>query len=90
MKKKLNNKSCDYNTRFHNTYLLHKYDIGIDYYHIRNRSEDAHTKKSNNKSSECNTIFDDTYRLYKHNIGIDYHHIRNRNEHSHTKKGKLK
>ena len=38
--KKLNNKSSDCNTRFDDTYLLYKYNIGIDYHHIRNRKRD--------------------------------------------------
>ena len=64
----LNNKNSDYNTKFDDTYMLYKYNIGIDYHHIRNRNEKSHTKKKkmlNNKSSECNTRFDDTYRLYR-------------------------
>ena len=33
----------DCNTRFDDTYPLYKYNIGIDYHHIRNR--DDHHKK---------------------------------------------
>ena len=43
-RKKWSNKSIDYNTRFEDTYLLYKYNIGIDYHHIRNRNEKRHTK----------------------------------------------
>ena len=89
----LNNKNSDYNTRFDDTYMLYKYNIGIDYHHIRNRNEERHGKKKkmlNNKKRDYNTRFDDTYILYKYNIGIDYHHIRNRNEERHGKKEKIK
>ena len=41
----LNNKNSDYNTKFDDTYMLYKYNIGIDYHHIRNRNEKSHMKK---------------------------------------------
>ena len=44
----LNNKNSDYNTKFDDTYMLYKYNIGIDYHHIRNRNEKSHTKKEKN------------------------------------------
>ena len=77
-RKKSNNKSSECNTRFDDTYILYKYNIGIDYHHIRDRDKDSNInrKKSNNKRSDCNARFDDTYILYKYNIGIDYHHIK--------------
>ena len=37
--KKLNNKSSECNTRFDDTYHLYKYNIGIYYYHIKNRDK---------------------------------------------------
>ena len=60
---KSNNKSSDCNTRFDDTYPLYKYNMSIDYYHIRNRDEESHMKMLNNKSSKCNTRFDDTYSI---------------------------
>ena len=69
---------------------LYKYNIDIDYHHIKNKNDERHTKKGkySNKSSEYNTTFNDTYRLCKHNIGIDYHHNRNKDKERHRKKGK--
>ena len=43
-KKKLNNKSSEFNTKFDDTYQLYKYNIDIDDHHIRNRNEEKHTK----------------------------------------------
>ena len=40
-----NNNSSECNTRFYDTYWLYKYNIGIDYHHIRNRNEERHLKK---------------------------------------------
>ena len=84
-RKKLNYKSSECNTRFDDTYRLYKYNIGIDYHHIRNRNEERHIKrkKLSNESGDFIAKFYDTYILYKYNIGIDYHHIRNRNEERH-------
>ena len=55
---------------------LYKYNIDIDYHHIKNKNEERYTKKemSSNKISECNTTFYDTYMLQRYNIGIDYNH----------------
>ena len=40
-RKKQNNKSIDCNTRFDDTYQrLYKYNIGIDYHHIRHRNKE--------------------------------------------------
>ena len=40
-----NNKSSECNTIFDDTYRLYKYNIVIDYHHIRNRNEERHIKK---------------------------------------------
>ena len=76
---KLNNKSSDCNTTFDDTYLLYKYNIGIDYHYIWNRDEERHTKRKqlNNRSSESNTRIKYTYHLYQYNVDIEYHHNRN-------------
>ena len=44
-KRNLNNKNSECNTRFAYTYLLYKYNIGIDYYHIWNIDEERYIKK---------------------------------------------
>ena len=43
-KGKSSNKISECNTIFKDTYLLYKYNIGIDYHHIKNRDEERHTK----------------------------------------------
>ena len=44
-KRKKLKKSRNYNTRFDDTYILYRYNIGIDYHHIRNKNEESHMKK---------------------------------------------
>ena len=44
-RKKLKNKSSECHTSFDVTYRLYKYNIGIDYHHIRNKNEEIYTKK---------------------------------------------
>ena len=69
-----------------------EYNIGMDYYQIRNIKEERYIKrkKLSNESCNCNIRFNNTYPLYKYNIGIDYHHITNRDEERHMKKEKVK
>ena len=43
-KRKLSNKSSESNTRIKYTYNLYKYNIGIDYHHIKNRDKERDTK----------------------------------------------
>ena len=47
---KTSNKISEYNTILEDTYILYKYNIDIDYHHIRNKNEERHTKK------ECQVI----------------------------------
>ena len=42
--KQLNNKSNECNIRFHDTYRLYKYNIGIDYHQIKKINKKSHTK----------------------------------------------
>ena len=74
---------------FDDTYPLYKYNIGIDYHHIKISNKERHTKereiiKEVNSKLDC----DDTYTLY--NTGIDFHHIRNRDNERYTKKENVK
>ena len=43
----LNNKSSICNIRFDNTYQLYKYNVRIDYHHIRNRFGERQSKIGN-------------------------------------------
>ena len=52
----LNNKNSDYNTRFDDTYMLYKYNIGIDYHHIRHTNEERHGKKEQGKSQRIKVV----------------------------------
>ena len=44
-KDKLNNKSSQCHTGIYDSYYLYKYNIGIDYHHIRNSDEEGHKKE---------------------------------------------
>ena len=73
---KVDNKSSKCNTKFDDTYHLCKYNIGIDYHHIRKEIKNPYEKEKKliNKSNEHYTRFNDTYRLHKNNISINYSH----------------